>query len=149
MSGSIVVGVDGSETSSFAVRWGTREAVLRGEALRLVSVWEMPTFGSSFGAAAYSGDLVKALRETAEDNLAQALDIVRAITNDVEVTMEAVEGNAASILLDRSREADLLVVGSRGLGGFRDLLLGSVSERCANHAACPVVIVRHLQPNGP
>jgi nucleotide-binding universal stress UspA family protein len=147
MSGSVVVGVDGSETSLLAVRWATREAEIREDALRLVSAWDMPTFGFSFGAAAYSEDLLKALQKTAEDNLAQALDVVREITNVVEVSIEAVEGNAASILLEESREADLLVVGSRGLGGFRDLLLGSVSEQCANHAACPVVIVRHL-PRG-
>jgi nucleotide-binding universal stress UspA family protein len=147
MSGSVVVGVDGSETSLLAVRWATREAEIRGDALRLVSAWDMPTFGFSFGAAAYSEDLLKALQKTAEDNLAQALDVVREITNVVEVSIEAVEGNAASILLEESREADLLVVGSRGLGGFRDLLLGSVSEQCANHAACPVVVVRHL-PRG-
>jgi nucleotide-binding universal stress UspA family protein len=147
MSGSIVVGVDGSETSLLAVRWAAREAMTRGSALRLVAAWEMPTFGFSFGAVAYSEDLFKAMRKTAEDNLADALDQVRERTADVDVTTEAVEGNAAGVLLQAALDTDLLVIGSRGLGGFRDLLLGSVSEQCANHASCPVVIVRHL-PNG-
>jgi len=144
MTRSIVVGIDGSETSLLAARWAALEAASRGDALRLVSAWDLPTFGFSFGAAPDSEELVKAMQKTAEDNLAQALDLVREITNVIEVSTEAAEGNAASTLLEAARDADLLVVGSRGLGGFRDLLLGSVSEQCANHASCPVVIVRHL-----
>jgi nucleotide-binding universal stress UspA family protein len=57
---------------------------------------------------------------------------------------QAVQGQAASVLMHASRHADLLVLGSRGLGGFRELLLGSVGQQCVNHASCPVVVVRHL-----
>jgi nucleotide-binding universal stress UspA family protein len=62
--------------------------------------------------------------------------------DDVKIERRVVEGPAASVLVDESRAADLLVVGSRGHGGFTGLLLGSVSQQCAQHAECPVVIVR-------
>jgi nucleotide-binding universal stress UspA family protein len=144
MSGFIVVGIDGSESARLAVRWAAREAELRHLSLELVSAWDMPVYGFSFGAAANIDDVLKALRMAAEGHLAEAIDEVRAVSTDIEVSTNVVEGQAAAVLVDAAREADLLVVGSRGLGGFRDLLLGSVSQQCANHAACPVVVVRHL-----
>ena len=79
-------------------------------------------------------------RSAAESVLADAAARVRAEA-DVDVLTELVEGDAAQALLDRSARADLLVVGARGLGGFAGLLLGSVSQRCVQHAACPVVVV--------
>ncbi len=63
-------------------------------------------------------------------------------TAEVDIERRVAEGAAAAVLVDESRDAELLVVGSRGLGGFSGLLLGSVSQQCAHHAACPVVIVR-------
>jgi nucleotide-binding universal stress UspA family protein len=63
----------------------------------------------------------------------------------VKIEQRAVQGLAAGVLVDESRDADLLVVGSRGHGGFAQLLLGSVSQQCAHHAECPVVIVRAKQ----
>jgi nucleotide-binding universal stress UspA family protein len=145
MSGLIVVGVDGSECARLAVRWAAREAEMRDADVLLLSAWDMPTYGFSFGAAAFSDDLLKALRRTAERNIADATDEIRTISKDVEVSTEVVEGQAAAALLEAARDADLLVVGSRGLGGFRELLQGSVSQQCASHAACPVVVVRHLR----
>jgi nucleotide-binding universal stress UspA family protein len=144
MSRFIVVGIDGSVAARVAARWAAREAEMRGADQLLVGAWDMPAYGFSFGAAAMTDDVLKALRRTTEENVANALDEVRAITERVDVSTKVVEGQAGAALLDASRDADLLVVGSRGLGGFRDLLLGSVSEECANHAACPVVVVRHL-----
>jgi len=145
MSERIVVGVDGSDTASLAVRWAAREAVLRGAALTLVGAWEIPSTALGLGMAAVSEDLVKDLVKVAEDNVAAALDEVRAEAGSaIEVQTAVAEGQAAHVLLDASREADLLVIGSRGLGGFRELLLGSVSQQCAHHSTCPVVIVRHV-----
>jgi nucleotide-binding universal stress UspA family protein len=144
MSGSIVVGVDGSNSARLAVRWAAHEAETRHASVLLVAAWDMPTYGFSFGAAAYMDDMLKALQRAAEQNVADAIDDVRAITKRVEVSTRVVEGQAAAVLMEAARDADLLVVGSRGLGGFRELLLGSVSQQCANHAACPVVVVRHL-----
>jgi nucleotide-binding universal stress UspA family protein len=147
MSELIVVGIDGSETSRLAARWAAHEAQLRRAELLLLSAWEIPSYGFSFYDAGISEDLLKALRKKAEDNLAVGLDEVRDVARDVGVATKVVEGQAAGALIEASRGADLLVVGSRGLGGFRDLLLGSVSQQCADHAPCPVVIVRHLRPN--
>ena len=144
MSGFIVVGIDGSESARLAARWAAGEAELRHVSLELVSAWDMPAYGFSFGAAANIDDMLKALRMAAESRLAEAIDEVRAVSSGIDVSTNVVEGQAAAVLVEAARGADLLVVGSRGLGGFRDLLLGSVSEQCANHAACPVVIVRHL-----
>ena len=146
MSGRVVVGVDGSETAKKAVRWAAREASLRGLKMQLVSVWEIPMYSYAFGygIAEIPDEMQKGLIERAEEILAIALDEARAEARDVEIETHAIEGQAANVLLDVAEGADLLVVGSRGLGGFRELLLGSVSQQCSQHAPCPVVIVRHV-----
>jgi len=145
MSERIVVGVDGSDTATLAVRWAAREARLRGAAVTLVAAWEIPSSALGLGMAAVSEDLVKDLVKAAEDDVAAGLDEVRSEAGSaVEVQTIVAEGQAAHVLLDASKDADLLVIGSRGLGGFRELLLGSVSQQCAHHSTCPVVIVRHM-----
>ena len=147
MSGRVVVGVDGSETARKAVRWAAREAKLRGMKLELVSAWEIPiySYASRYGFPAISEEMMKSLTARAEGHLAEALDEARAEARDVQIETIAVEGQPAKALVEVAKGADLLVVGSRGLGGFRELLLGSVSQQCAQHATCPVVIVRHLE----
>lgn len=144
MSGRVVVGVDGSETAKKAARWAAREAKLRGMKLDLVSAWQIPTYAYGYGFAAISEEMLKSLAERAEGYLAAALEEARAEARDVQLETIAAEGQAANVLLEVSKGADLLVVGSRGLGGFRELLLGSVSQQCAHHSSCPVVIVRHV-----
>ena len=148
MSGRVIVGVDGSETARKAVRWAAREAKLRGMKLELVSAWEIPIYSYvyryGFGPA-ISEEMMKSLTERAEGHLAEALDEARAEAREVQIETIAVEGQPAKVLVEVAKGADLLVVGSRGLGGFRELLLGSVSQQCAQHATCPVVIVRHLE----
>ena len=143
MSEQIVVGVDGSETARLATRWAAREAKLRGATLRLVAAWNLPS-GTYYGPAPVSDDLVKDLVKAAEDNVALALQEVRDEAGMVDVETVVEEGQATHVLLDEAKSADLMVVGSRGLGGFRELLLGSVSQQLAHHAPCPVVIVRHV-----
>ena len=140
----IVVGVDGSETAKAAVRWAAAEARERGATLELVAAWDVPTNTYGFSLAPITDDVVTGLMKAAEENVGNALEVVRAEAGDVEATTTVLEGQAARVLLDVSNGADLLVVGSRGLGGFRELLLGSVSQQCAHHAACPVVIVRNV-----
>lgn len=146
MSGRVVVGIDGSDTSRRAAVWAGREARLRGAKLDIVSAWQIPLYGyaSTGGFGAVSEEIVKGLVENAEAHLAAAIRAVRAEASDVDLETITVEGQAASMLLEIAEGADLLVVGSRGLGGFRELLLGSVSQQCAQHASCPVVIVRHM-----
>jgi nucleotide-binding universal stress UspA family protein len=140
----IVVGVDGSKGAQSALSWALAEARLRQTALRVVSAWEVPVL--IFGAApAFAPpldptgdpDLALAAERTIED----ALRELAAATEGVEVERVVVNGHAAPILVDASREAELLVVGSRGLGGFTGLLLGSVSQHSVHHAHCPVVVI--------
>jgi nucleotide-binding universal stress UspA family protein len=146
MSGRVVVVIDGSETAKAAARWAARESKLRGTKLELVSAWEIPlsSYAFEFGIAGIPQEMLKALVRRAEDDLAAAVEEARAEAPDVEMETQAAEGQAANVLLDISRGADLLVVGSRGLGGFHELLLGSVSQQCAHHSTCPVVIVRRM-----
>lgn len=146
MSGRVVVGIDGSETSRRAARWAAREARLRGAKLELVSAWQVPLYGYAHlgSVTAVSGDIVKGLVENAEEHLAEATREARVEGGDIELESIAAEGQPANVLLQVSEGADLLVLGSRGLGGFRELLLGSVSQQCAQHASCPVVIIRHM-----
>jgi nucleotide-binding universal stress UspA family protein len=144
MTERIVVGVDGSETAELATRWAAREARLRGATLELVTAWKIAPDAYGYGYVAIPEEFLKDLAKGAEDTVAAAAEVVRAQAPDAEVETKVVEGQAARVLLDEAEGADLLVVGSRGLGGFRELMLGSVSQQCAHHARCPVVIVRHV-----
>jgi nucleotide-binding universal stress UspA family protein len=149
MNETIVVGVDGSTSARLATRWAAREAQLRHADLILASAWNMPLDGYNFGDVPFSEDALKALEVEAEERLAEAAEDARLVATDLWIVTEAVQGQAAGVLLHASRDADLLVVGSRGLGGFRGLLLGSVSRQCVDHASCPVVVVRHVNADIP
>lgn len=144
MNGRVIVGVDGSENARMAVQWAAREAALRQMRLELVAAWEIPIYAYSFagGVAGVPGDLLEELKEHAEGQLESARREARLEAAGVEIETIAAQGQAADVLLEVAKGADLLVVGSRGLGGFRGLLLGSVSQQCAHHAPCPIVIVR-------
>lgn len=148
MGGRLVVGVDGSKTASSAVRWAAKEAALRGAKLDLVSAWEVssPSVGFGLGLAEISDEMLKGLEQNAEEIAATAAGVARDESPDIAIETRTVEGQPAEVLVEAARDADLLVVGSRGMGGFRELLLGSVSQQCAHHATCPVVIVRHAHP---
>lgn len=138
----IVVGIDGSPGSRAALRWAIAEAALRGVDVEAVITWQSPTY--AYTGVAVMPPVVE-LADAAREALAETVTAERAglPADQADVTVEQVvaEGPAASILIERSRDADLLVVGSRGFGGFRGLLLGSVSHQCASHAHCPVVVV--------
>jgi nucleotide-binding universal stress UspA family protein len=139
--GKIVVGVDGSPGSRAALRWAHEEARLRSATLEVVAVWQFPMMTSlpAFGAMPPPEDL----SGEAEASLKQALvDEGVVSTDEVPVTTVVAEGAAAPSLLDAAADADLLVVGNRGHGGFTGLLLGSVSQQCVSHGPCPVVVVR-------
>ena len=87
------------------------------------------------------GQVTAALALQSEERLDRALQEVAPEAEGIEVERRVTEGNAAAVLVEASKDADLLVVGSRGLGGFSRLLLGSVSRQCVSHASCPVVVV--------
>jgi nucleotide-binding universal stress UspA family protein len=137
----IVVGVDGSPGSRAALRWAHEEAKLRGATLEAVAVWQFPVMTSlpAFGAMPPPDDLGKEAEGTL---LATLSDEGIAASDDVPVTTVVAEGAPAASLLEAAEGADLLVVGSRGHGGFAGLVLGSVSHQCASHSPCPVVVVR-------
>lgn len=142
--GSIVVGVDGSSESKAALRWALDEARLRQAKLRCVHAWLFPSVTGPNGVATrLAAEVFETLRDDADELLESVIaDVVSETDADVEIVRSVVEGPPATALIAASDGADLLVVGSRGLGGFRGLLLGSVGQQCVHHASCPVVIVR-------
>lgn len=146
MEGSslIVVGVDGSEHSLAAIRWAAAEARIRGARLRLVAAWKVSTlmYAAEAFPPPYTVDLETEFRRKAEEMLERASAAVATELEGIEVERWVRNGPAANVLCDASTVADMLVVGSRGLGGFTGLLLGSVSHQCAQQAPCPVTIVR-------
>ena len=143
MSTTIVVGVDGSDGSVHALEFALDEARIRGADVKAVSAWHIPVSAYNTGWVPVGVDLSD-FERIAKSALDKSLVEARAAESGVSVTPILREGQAADVLVAEAREADLLVVGSRGLGGFKGLLLGSVSQQCAHHAACPVAIV----PNG-
>lgn len=140
----IVVGVDGSPGSRSALEWAAEEARLRNLPLRLVLAWYPPVgLYGGVGLAGLDGETIRGFGELAEERLARVCEEVAASLEGLEVERVVVEDVAAHALLDAAADADLLVVGTRGHGGFAGLLLGSVSQQCAHHSPCPIVIVRH------
>jgi nucleotide-binding universal stress UspA family protein len=133
-----VVGVDGSHSSTEALRWAERIASAIGAEIDAVTCWELSlNFGDGVVPVDYrpdkdagqmlTGALAAAFGEPRPDGL-------RAFVRD---------GHPAKMLIDAGKDAEMLVVGSGGHGGFVGLLLGSVSAYCAEHGRCPVVVVRH------
>jgi len=144
--GVIVVGVDSSDGAKAALWFALEEAKLRGARLRAVHAWHYPSIGvpaiEASGQPLFGVEFAD-LQRGAEASFQAALREAIPDPGEVDVEHRVVEGSAAAALVEESRGADLLVVGSRGLGGFRGLLLGSVGQQLAHHAACPVVIVPH------
>ena len=144
----IVVGVDGSETSRQALRWAADEALTRQAELQVVHAWEVQPVGAGIGMS--PGRRVASPPESQHEEA--RLLVTDMVTEELtdhglrNVRPTVGRGSPASVLIDAAHGADLLVVGSRGLGGFKGLLLGSVSTKMANHAPCPVVIVRPAAP---
>ncbi|MEU8662196.1 universal stress protein [Actinoplanes philippinensis] len=138
-TGTIVVATDGTESSRAAVRWAAREADRRGAALRVTHVldWEWAETRYEFGTGRFS-EARKAAEGIARGGVALAHETVPGLPAEIDVLV----GNPAARLLAEAGDADLLVLGSRGRGGFASLLLGSVSQRVAVHAMSPVVVVR-------
>jgi len=137
----IVVGVDGSTESIKALGWAARFARVEPDAeILAVIAWEYPAYYGWSAAGAYAIPELNP-KEMARSALDDAIDSAFGEARPAHLSIEVVQGNAAKILIDRSRDAMLLVLGSRGHGGFSGLLLGSVSMNCAEHATCPVLVV--------
>ena len=141
----IVVGVDGSDHSRRALIWSMRQAAQQQVPLTVLAVRPdpvRPVTGVYWGVHAYPED-------THNPEVAQKAiqEIVEHARNDIaetapQVTVNVVTGDPAEELVKASRDADMVVVGSRGSGGFASLLMGSVSSKVTHHAACPVVVIR-------
>lgn len=136
---AIVVGTDGSAPSQAAVRWAAREAVRRHLPLRVLHAFEWNWQGARY---TIGSEFIDVAKRTAEAVMAAAVGQARAAAPTVTTQVEPVMGNPVPQLLQAAQDAALLVLGNRGRGGFASLLLGSVSQQVATHAACPVVVVR-------
>jgi nucleotide-binding universal stress UspA family protein len=137
----IVVGIDGSPSSVSALRWAIKQAGLTGATVDAVIAWHYPELAAS-GMAVGSIEPTFGFRESAGKIVSDAINSALDPSSDVPVHPRVTQGHAAQVLVDASAGADLLVVGSRGHGGFVEALLGSVSQHCVHHAQCPVVVVR-------
>jgi nucleotide-binding universal stress UspA family protein len=135
----IVVGVDGSEHSIRALKWAIAEGAAHQATVEALISWSYPVLpADGFSGSTVTFD-VAALEEGARQTLEAAITEVGPEAASVERLV--VEGTPGHALIDASNRADLLVVGTRGHGGFAGLLLGSVSSQCAHHARCPIVVV--------
>lgn len=133
---NVVVGVDGSPSSHAALRWAVKYAELIGGDVVAVAAWELPwAYGWSAPAVDPTFD-----RTIAEQGLVNQVHQVLGESGAAKVRKRLVKGNPVEVLLSEAEGPT--VVGSRGMGGFRRTLLGSVSQQCAMHATCPVIIVR-------
>lgn len=143
--GTIVVGVDGSAASKAALRWALDDAKARGASRVLaVMAWSYPMMPASPFVGAVPPIPVDEIEAATTARLAETIaevctdaDVAAGVTVDTQVEC----GSAATLLIEASKSADEVVVGTRGLGGFTGLMLGSVSHQVAMHAGCPVVIV--------
>jgi nucleotide-binding universal stress UspA family protein len=145
---AIVVGVDGSPHSLHALDWATREAAARSCPLRIVHAFLWPLFNLPLGPPDL-GPPDAGLQNAAERVLSTAADRARQIAPAVDVSTDLPVGTPAAVLVEASRDAGLVVVGHRGLGGFTGLLVGSVGVQTAAYAACPVIVVRDPEPGEP
>lgn len=143
-TGRIVVGVDGSAGSMAALDWAVREARLRGEHVRVVMAWQQPQIHG--GPDAFSLGMDPSM-ETQKALAAAATEHAARLRHDAQngqemaTTWDVVEGHPGAALLRAAEDADLLVVGSRGLSRIVATLLGSVSQHVVTHARCPVVVI--------
>lgn len=142
MATTVLVGVDGSEPSDRALDWALREAKLRGDRLLAIHVWSMPwAMGYDVNWADDREVMAKDARAAIARQVASAEERtgITGVPVEVQAVMDERPGYALATMAD---QADLLVVGSRGRGGFTGSLLGSVSTTAVHHATCPVVVVR-------
>ncbi len=138
----IIVGIDGSDHSLHALEWAIREAAVRHAPLTVLTV-QQAVAGYWGGPVLYPGDedLAEKARETAQEETDHVSRRSSSESRPSSVTVRAVIGLPAEALLEAAADADMLVVGSRGTGGFKRLLMGSVSLQVTHHASCPVVVI--------
>jgi nucleotide-binding universal stress UspA family protein len=137
-NGTIVVGVDESDAAHAALEWAVAESKVRGNSLHIIHVFPvMAGFGTEIAPEYYP----QAEKE-AEAELQRVLAGASEVNDLPDVKATVIPGGPAQVLVEQSQDAEMLVLGHRGKGGFAGLNLGSVSAQCARHARCPVVIIR-------
>jgi nucleotide-binding universal stress UspA family protein len=159
--GTIVVGVDGSAGSDAALRWALAEARLRGSRVRVVHAYELPRVPLTDAGLGVASGVAAPAPPTEHDEVRRVVErdartliegaLRRAdgeAIDGLEIDRVAAQGPPALTLIESARNAELLVLGSRGRGGFLGLLLGSVSQQCAQHPPCPVVILPPAEESG-
>lgn len=141
---TIVVGVDGSACAHAALEFAGEEAALRGAHLRIVCAWEIPPIVDPSGvyAGVYPQDTLQGFQDKARTIMDEALALMARLQPSIRCEERIIEGQPADVILTEAHDAALIVVGSRGRGGFARLLLGSTSQQVVHHAQCPVVVVR-------
>jgi nucleotide-binding universal stress UspA family protein len=142
-TGAVMVGYDGSTMSQTAAHWAAREAVARGLPLVLAHAFTPPIGGFSDGYISSVGaDVVATMQESADASLLEMVAALAAAHPQLDVRHQVLVASPSAALIEASNDATLLVVGSRGLGGFRGLILGSVGVQVATHSQCPTVVLR-------
>jgi nucleotide-binding universal stress UspA family protein len=138
----IIVGIDGSDHSRYALEWAIREAAVRHAPLTVLTV-QQAVVGYWGGPVLYPGDeeLAEKTRKMAQEETDTTLEKTGPESRPSSVTVRAVTGLPAEALIEAAADADMLVVGCRGAGGFKRLLMGSVSTQVTHHACCPVVVI--------
>ena len=146
LPGRVVVGIDGSEPSKLALRWARFIARASDSSLDVVAAWQPYTAYGWLGAGWAPAPTDWNPAEDAEKALAATIVEVFGTDRPAGLQLTVREGSPARVLLEASHGARMLVVGSRGHGGFAGLLLGSVSAACAEHATCPVLVLHGDSP---
>jgi len=143
---AIVVGIDGSADGDAALVWATDEARRTGRALHVIHAWEFPEVpaGSLAGTVPWLSDDGAELTAYAQGIVKDSIARCSIVVDDLILTQEAIRGYPSEVLtaVARERQAALLVVGTRGLGGFAGMMMGSVAHQCLHHAGCPVAVIR-------
>lgn len=139
----IVVGVDGSEQSRAAMDWAVEEAKARGGEVLALTAWHFPYVTDALGQA-WDYEVFQTDAQSILDE-----ELARVRGQGVQINGRIVQGSAAAVLVDASRDADVVAVGSRGHGGFTGLLLGSVSTQAVHHAHCPILVFRESTADQP
>jgi nucleotide-binding universal stress UspA family protein len=143
---AVVAGVDGSECGLQAVRWAAAEASQRQLPLRLVAAHAWPS-GGLVGDPGLGVDYRTVLRDVVLGHLATAAADARQVAPELDIEQVEVTGYPVPVLLGESAQAEIVVLGDRGLGGFTGLLIGSVAVEVTAHASCPVIVVRGSEPD--
>ncbi len=138
----VVVGVDGSPASAAAMAWAARYARAVGAAVRVVLAWHYPAAAGQEPVGVAPPSVTAEVEQSRNEILDKAIAAAFGEPPDVAVERSIRHGHPAQVLIDESKDADLLVVGNRGHGGFTGMMLGSVSTHCVTHAHCPVTVVR-------